>query len=69
MFAIEFNLPFGLSFDLVAAADVIAAMVVTAHVLLQKRDVRAAIAWIGLVWLGCRPSLVPLSIMFSASIA
>jgi cardiolipin synthase A/B len=48
---LELNLPFGLTIDLIALADVLAATAVTAHVLLRKRDVRAAIGWIGLAWL------------------
>jgi cardiolipin synthase len=36
---------------IVGALDVMLALVVSAHVLLRKRDVRAAIGWIGLVWL------------------
>ena len=49
--SLELNLPFDLSVDIIALADVLAAAAVTAHVLLRKRDVRAAIGWIGLVWL------------------
>jgi len=49
--ALELNLPFDLNVDLIAVADMLAAAAVTAHVLLRKRDVRAAIGWIGLAWL------------------
>ncbi|HUZ73030.1 MAG TPA: phospholipase D-like domain-containing protein [Stellaceae bacterium] len=49
--ALELNLPFDLNVDLIALADMLAAAAVTAHVLLRKRDVRAAIGWIGLAWL------------------
>ena len=45
------GLPFDLTVDLLAVADALAASAVTAHVLLYKRDVRAAIGWIGLAWL------------------
>ena len=44
------NLPFNLTFDLIAIGDVIAATIVTAHILLNKRNVRAAVGWIGLAW-------------------
>ncbi|MET1026824.1 MAG: phospholipase D-like domain-containing protein [Dongiaceae bacterium] len=37
--------------EFLAALHVLAAALVTGHVLLHKRDVRAAIAWIGLSWL------------------
>jgi len=37
--------------DLFALADALAAIWVTGHALLTKRDVRAAIGWIGLAWL------------------
>lgn len=37
--------------DLVAIVGIPLALVVTAHVLLRKRDVAAAIGWIGLAWL------------------
>lgn len=37
--------------DLFALADVLAALWVTGHALLTKRDVRAAIGWIGIAWL------------------
>lgn len=36
---------------LLAAADVVVALGCTIHIVLWKRDVRAAIAWSGLVWL------------------
>ena len=35
----------------VGVLDVLLALLVSAHVILRKRDVRAAIGWIGLVWL------------------
>ena len=35
----------------VGVLDVLLALFVSAHVILRKRDVRAAIGWIGLVWL------------------
>ena len=31
--------------------DVVVASWASAHVVLQKRDTRAAIAWVGLIWL------------------
>jgi cardiolipin synthase len=37
--------------DLFAIVGVLAAVATTVHVLLNKRDVRAAIGWIGLAWL------------------
>jgi cardiolipin synthase A/B len=40
-----------LSPPLLAAVQLAMAMVASAHVVLHKRDVRAAIGWIGLVWL------------------
>ena len=36
---------------LVALGQIVLALVVSAHVILHKRDVRAAIGWVGLVWL------------------
>lgn len=36
---------------LAALAQIVLALVVSAHVILHKRDVRAAIGWVGLVWL------------------
>ncbi len=48
---LEFSLPYNLTADLAAVADVVAAAVVTTHVLLTKRDVRGSIGWIGLAWL------------------
>jgi cardiolipin synthase len=36
---------------LLAAADVAVAAVASAHAMLRKRDVRAAIGWVGLIWL------------------
>ena len=48
---LEFSLPYNLTVDLAAVADVVAAAVVTTHVLLTKRDVRGSIGWIGLAWL------------------
>ena len=48
---LEFNLPYNLTVDLAAVADVVAAAVVTTHVSLTKRDVRGSIGWIGLAWL------------------
>jgi cardiolipin synthase A/B len=47
----ELSLPFDRQIDLVALVHILAAMAVTVHVLLRKRDVRAAIAWIGVAWL------------------
>lgn len=49
--SLELNLPFDLNVNLIALADALAAAVVTAHILLRKHDVRAAIGWIGLAWL------------------
>jgi len=49
--SLELSLPFNLEVDLVALVHIVAAAAVTAHVLLHKRDVRAAIGWIGLAWL------------------
>ncbi|HLI13921.1 MAG TPA: phospholipase D-like domain-containing protein [Alphaproteobacteria bacterium] len=43
--------PFDLALDLFAVAHAAAAGAVTVHVLLRKRNVRAAIGWIGLAWL------------------
>jgi cardiolipin synthase len=40
-----------LSPPLLAALQIIMAAVASAHVVLHKRDVRAAIGWIGLIWL------------------
>jgi cardiolipin synthase len=37
--------------SLIAAAHLLLALVVTAHIVLTKADVRAAIGWAGLVWL------------------
>ncbi len=34
-----------------AAVDLVVSLVATGHVLLFKRDTRAAIGWIGLIWL------------------
>ena len=48
---LEFSLPYNLTVDLAAVADVVAAAVVTTHVLLTKRDVWGSIGWIGLAWL------------------
>ena len=48
---LEFSLPYNLTVDLAAVADVVAAAIVTTHVLLTKRDVRGSIGWIGLAWL------------------
>jgi len=45
------DLPPHLTTHLFSGAYVIAATAVTVHVLLHKRDVRAAIGWIGLAWL------------------
>ena len=39
------------SSDLIAVLHVLVAVGVTVHALLTKRDVRAAVAWIGLAWL------------------
>lgn len=36
---------------LTAIVDVLVALVASAHVVLTKRDTRAAIAWVGLIWL------------------
>src|SRR6185312_2774046 len=36
---------------LVGAAHILLALVVSAHIVLTKEDVRAAIGWTGLVWL------------------
>ncbi|HKT19659.1 MAG TPA: phospholipase D-like domain-containing protein [Stellaceae bacterium] len=49
--SLDISLPFDLQLDLVAFVHVVAATAVTVHVLLRKRDVRAAIGWIGLAWL------------------
>lgn len=35
---------------LISAADVLVSLAATAHVLLRKRDSRAAVGWIGLIW-------------------
>ena len=51
MLSFELPLPFNLDINVIALADVLAAAAVTAHVLLKKQDVRAAIGWIGLAWL------------------
>ena len=51
MLNLSLPLPFGASLNLLAAADAVAAIVVTVHVLMTKRDVRAAAGWIGLAWL------------------
>ena len=48
---LELYLPYNLTVDLAAVADVVAAASVTTHVLLTKRDVRGSIGWIGLAWL------------------
>ena len=34
-----------------AAMDLVVSLVATGHVLLFKRDTRAAIGWIGIIWL------------------
>ena len=34
-----------------AAFNIIVALIVSAHVVLNKRDTRAAITWVGLIWL------------------
>ena len=44
-------LPYELAPDLFAVVHVAVATAVTVHALLKKRDVRAAIAWIGPAWL------------------
>lgn len=44
-------LPYELARDLFAVVHVAVAAAVTVHALLKKRDVRAAIGWIGLAWL------------------
>jgi cardiolipin synthase len=49
--ALTLELPFNLTVDLLALAHVAAAGAVSIHALLRKRDVRAAIGWIGLAWL------------------
>ncbi|MGH7032965.1 MAG: phospholipase D-like domain-containing protein [Stellaceae bacterium] len=49
--SLALSLPFDIEVDLVALVHIVAALAVTAHVLLRKRDVRAAIGWIGLAWL------------------
>lgn len=36
---------------LTAVVDVIVSLIVSGHVVLSKRDTRAAIAWVGLIWL------------------
>jgi cardiolipin synthase A/B len=41
----------GIAVAFLATLHCMAALAVTAHVLLRKRDVRASIAWIGLAWL------------------
>lgn len=48
---LELSLPFNLTLDFVAVGDLIAATIVTTHVLLHNRDVRASIGWIGFAWL------------------
>lgn len=40
-----------IAFELSAVAHAVAAIAVTLHALLHKRDVRSAIGWIGLAWL------------------
>src|SRR6185437_14085689 len=49
--SLQLSLPFDVQVDLVAIVHIVAALAVTVHVLLRKRDVRAAIGWIGLAWL------------------
>lgn len=44
-------LPYELRSDLFAVVHVVVATGITVHALLNKRNVRAAIAWIGLAWL------------------
>jgi hypothetical protein len=34
-----------------AALDIVVAVVLSAHAVLYKRDTRAAIGWVGLIWL------------------
>lgn len=47
---LNYDLAVGL-FAVLAVLHCLAATMVTAHVLLKKRDVRSAIAWIGVAWL------------------
>jgi hypothetical protein len=51
LYAVKFNLPFNLTVDLVALADMPATASVTAHVLVRTRNVRAAIGRMGVAWL------------------
>lgn len=48
---LKLELPLDLAVDLAAVVDVVAATIVTTHVLLNKRDVRSSIGWIGIAWL------------------
>jgi cardiolipin synthase A/B len=48
---LRIGLPLNQTIDLFAIVDLVVAAIVTTHVLLNKRDVRGSIGWIGLAWL------------------